>query len=53
MNKYYKILLLTVVSLSGTQAQFLDAVREISFDGPGQRVKTTSGIPIIRECILK
>ena len=43
MNKYYKILLLTVVSLSGLQAQFLDAVREISFDGPGQRVKTTSG----------
>lgn len=43
MNKYYRIFLLTVLVLSGLQAQFLDAVKEISFDGPGQRLKTTSG----------
>ncbi len=37
--------------MSGIHGQFLDAVREISFDGPGQRVKTSGGYQLTGSAI--
>ena len=37
--------------MSGIHGQFLDAVREISFDGPGQRLKTSGGYQLTGSAI--
>jgi hypothetical protein len=51
MNKNCKLLFFTFIIMSGMHGQFLDAVREISFDGPGQRVKTSGGYQLTGSAI--
>ena len=42
MKRLFKILL-SILLLSITHAQFLDAVRQVEFDGPGSRSRSVIG----------